>query len=193
MTARRGKRSPGQNVSVFVMAHQDTAGVINVARKILRLPVEAHDAVIPADTLVVFRRDAAGIIQGPLASQYHGGFRRHDQNASRMHQHRRFGVPVRLCTDVDAIDHEIDLAAGLSELDNRPQYLAIQSMFSTPLSMEILAPAESVNHSRGTSARREIDARQGCAGTLGFRQSRRCPCWDRPAAHSLHALGILRR
>ena len=35
-----------------------------------------------------------------------------------MHQHRRLGVPVRLGADVDAGDDDVDLAAGLGELDD---------------------------------------------------------------------------
>ena len=38
-----------------------------------------------------------------------------------MHQHRGLGVPVRLGTDVDAGDDDVDLAAVLGELDDPPQ------------------------------------------------------------------------
>jgi hypothetical protein len=67
-----------------------------------------------------------------------------------VHQHRRLGVPVGLGADVDAGDDDVDLVAGLGELDERRSTRAIQSMFSVPLSIEIFAPADSANHSSGT-------------------------------------------
>src|SRR5208337_265135 len=37
-------------VGVFIMAQQQMAGLINVLGPILRLPIEAHDAVVTADS-----------------------------------------------------------------------------------------------------------------------------------------------
>jgi hypothetical protein len=76
--------------------------------------------------------------------------RSHDQDAAGVHEHRRLGVPVGLGADVDAADDHVDLAAPLGELDLLRSTSEIQSMFSVPLSIEILAPAESANHSSGT-------------------------------------------
>jgi hypothetical protein len=39
-----------------------------------------------------------------------------------VHQHRRLGVPVRLGADVDPGDDDVDLAAGLGELDDAAQH-----------------------------------------------------------------------
>ena len=39
-----------------------------------------------------------------------------------MHEHRRLGVPVRLGADVDAGDDDVDLVAGLGELDEPAQH-----------------------------------------------------------------------
>ena len=84
------------HVSVIVMAEQDMAGFIDVAGPVLRLAIEAHDAVVAADALVVFGRDAARIIKSALAGEHHRRLRSHDQNAAGVHQHGGFGVPVGL-------------------------------------------------------------------------------------------------
>src|SRR5579862_5340984 len=49
-----GKAFAGKHVSVVVVAQQDVAGFINVVRPVLRLAVDAHEAVVTADALVVF-------------------------------------------------------------------------------------------------------------------------------------------
>ncbi len=138
-----------RDVGVFVMPHENVAGLVDVAGEVLGLAVEAHDAVVAADALIVLGRHAAGVVQRALAGEHHGGLGRHDEDAAGVHQHGGFGVPVGLRADVDAVDHQIDFAARLGELDQPRSTRAIQSMFSTPLSMEILAPAERVNHSSG--------------------------------------------
>ena len=60
-----------------------------------------------------------------------------------MHQHGCFRIPVWLRTNVNAVYHDIYFATSLRKLDDAAKdSRAIQSMFSTPLSIEILAPAE---------------------------------------------------
>src|SRR5262252_10788509 len=60
-----------RNVGVVIVAEQDAASLIDVARPVLRLAIEAHDAVVAADALVVFSRDAARIIERALAGEHH--------------------------------------------------------------------------------------------------------------------------
>ena len=112
----------GRDVGVLVVAEEDAAGVGDVARPVLRLAVRAHDAVVAADALVVLGRDAARVVERLLAGEHHRALGRHDEDAARVHQHRRLGVPVRLRADVDADDHDVHLAARLRELDQPPQH-----------------------------------------------------------------------
>ena len=90
---------------------------------VLRLAVRPHHPVVAADAEVVLGRHAARVVQGVLAGQHHRAVRRHHQDALGVHQHRGLGVPVRLGAHVDARDHDVDLAAGLGELDDPAQAL----------------------------------------------------------------------
>ena len=121
---RRGPREPlaRRPVRVRVVGEQDVDAPRDVRRPVLRLPVRAHDPVVAADAEVVLGRDAAGVVEALLAGEDHRRVRRHDQDAPGVHEHRRLGVPVRLGADVDAGDDDVDLAAVLGELDDRPQH-----------------------------------------------------------------------
>ena len=122
-----GRRGPPgeplarRHVGVVIVAQQNVAGFIDVARPVLRLAVDAHDAVVAANALIVFGRDAAGVVQRALAGEHHRRFRRHDQNAPSVHEHGGFGVPVGLRADVDPVHHQIHFAARLRELDQAAQ------------------------------------------------------------------------
>ena len=133
-SARRTSRSGGSAVcgaarealararrSVLVVGEQDAAGAGEIGRPVLRLAVGAHDALVAADAEVVLGRDAAGVVERLLAGQHHGALGRHDEDAARVHEHRRLGVPVGLGADVDAGDDDVDLAAGLREEHDAPQ------------------------------------------------------------------------
>ena len=109
------------DVSVVVMTHQNVTRFIDVFGPVLCLSVQAHDAVVAADALVIFGGDAAGIIQRAFSGQDHGGFGRHHQDAASVHEHGGFGVPIRLGSDVDAVHEQVDFAARLRELDEPPQ------------------------------------------------------------------------
>src|SRR5579863_7523101 len=102
----------GCDISVLVVPEEDMAGVVDVPRPVLGLPVEAHDAIVTADSQVVLRRYPARIVEGPLSGEDHSGFRRHDQDAARMHQHRGFGIPVGLGPYVDSSNNQFTLAAA---------------------------------------------------------------------------------
>ena len=86
------------------MSQKDVARLRKVARRILGLPVGPHDSVVAADAEVVLGRDAAGVVERLLAGEDHRSLRNHHQDASRMHQHRRFRVPVGLGAHVDPAD-----------------------------------------------------------------------------------------
>jgi hypothetical protein len=103
------------------VAHQHRAGVGKDGCPVLRLAVEAHHPVVAADAEVVLGRHGAGEVERLLAGEHHRRRGRHDQDALGVHEHRRLGVPVGLAADVDAGDDDVDLAAGLRELDQPPQ------------------------------------------------------------------------
>ena len=109
------------HVGQVVVPHQQRAGRREGRRPVLRLAVQAHHAVVAADAEVVLGTHGAGEVERLLAGEHHRRGRRHDQDAARVHQHRRLGVPVRLAADVDAGDDDVDLAAGLGELDQPAQ------------------------------------------------------------------------
>ena len=111
-------RLTGHDVGVVVVSHQHAEGAGQVGRPVLRLPVRAHHPVVATDAEVVLRGHAAGEVERLLAGQHHRAVRGHHQDALGVHEHRRLGVPVRLRPDVDARDHDVDLAAGLGELDD---------------------------------------------------------------------------
>ena len=118
VAARRGRRLARRDVGVVVVRHQHVAGGGQVRRPVLRLAVRAHHPVVAADAEVVLGRHAAGEVQRLLAGEHHRRVRRHHQDALGVHEHRGLGVPVRLGADVDPGDHDVDLAAGLGELDD---------------------------------------------------------------------------
>ena len=105
----------GRDIGVFVVTHQDLAGIIEITREILCLPVKSHDAIVSADSLVVFSRHTTRVIKRTLTSKHHRALGGHDEDAAGMHQHGGFGVPVGLGPDVDAVDDQIDFAASLRE------------------------------------------------------------------------------
>ena len=121
VSARRGKRSPGSDIRVVVVCEEHFARGLEVRRPVLGLTVGSHHAVIAADAEVVLRRDSTRVVEGLLAGEDHGAVRRHDQNALGVHQHRGFGIPVRLRADVDSGDDDVDLTAVLGEGDDSPQ------------------------------------------------------------------------
>ena len=108
----------GRDVGVVVVRHQHVAGGRQVRRPVLGLAVRAHHPVVAADAEVVLGRHAAGEVQRLLAGEHHRRVRRHHQDALGVHEHRGFGVPVRLGADGDPGDHDVDLAAVLGELDD---------------------------------------------------------------------------
>ena len=108
-------------IRVVVVREQDVTCGPQVRCPVLRLAVGAHDAVVAADAEVVFGRDAAGVVQGLLSGEHHGTVGGHHQDALGVGEHRGFGVPVRLCADVDACDDDVDLTAGLGEGDDATQ------------------------------------------------------------------------
>ena len=101
----------GRDVGVVIVTEQNVAGFINVTGPVLCLAIDAHDAVVTANSLVVFRGDATGIIERALAGQHQGGLGRHDQDSASVHEHGGFGVPIGLSADVDAVDYHVHLAA----------------------------------------------------------------------------------
>ena len=122
---RRGatrKAFAGSDVGVLVVREQDAARGRQVVRPVLALAVGTHDSLVPADPEVVLGRDRARVVERLLAGQHHRARRRHDEDAARVHQHRRLGVPIRLRADVDAGDDDVDLASRLRELDDPPQH-----------------------------------------------------------------------
>ena len=109
------------DIRVIVVGEQHVAGCLEVRRPVLGLPVGSHHAVITADAEVVLRRNTTGIVEGLLAGEHHRTVRRHDQNALGVHQHRRFGIPIRLRADIDPRDDDVDLTAVLGEGDDSAQ------------------------------------------------------------------------
>ena len=109
------------DIRVIVVGEQHVARCLEVRRPVLGLTVGSHHAVVAADAEVVLRRNATGVVEGLLAGEHHRAVRRHDQNALGVHQHRRFGVPIRLRADVDSRDDDVDLTAVLGERDDSAQ------------------------------------------------------------------------
>src|SRR5512144_3281219 len=93
-----------RDVRMFVVTKQNVAGVVYVSSPVLRLAVDAHYAVVAANALIILGRNTTRVIQSSLAGKYHRRFRRHHQNAARVHEHRRLGVPVGLRPHVDPIN-----------------------------------------------------------------------------------------
>ncbi len=114
---------PRHDVGVLVVRHQHAEGAGQVGRPVLRLPVGTHHPVVAADAVVVLGGDPAGEVERLLAGEHHRALRGHHQDALGVHQHRGLGVPVRLGADVDAGDHDVDLAAVLGELHDPAQRL----------------------------------------------------------------------
>ncbi len=112
------------DVGVVVVLQQHLERTHQIRRPVLRLPIGAHDAVVAADAVVVLRGDTARIVERLLAREDHRRIRRHHEDALRVHQHRRLGVPIRLRADVDSGDDDVDLATRLSELDDAFQSCA---------------------------------------------------------------------
>src|SRR5205085_928195 len=111
----------GYYIGVVVVTHQNLAGGAEVWGEILRLTVRTHDAFIPADTVVILRRDTTGVVERLFASQNHRSIGGHDEDATGVHEHGGLGIPVGLSANVDAVDNHVDLATGLCELDDTPQ------------------------------------------------------------------------
>ena len=109
------------DIRVVVVREQYVARCLKVGRPVLGLTVGSHHAVIAADAEVVLGRDSTGVIEGLLAGQDHRAVRCHDQNALGVHQHRRFGIPIRLRADVDSRDDDVDLTTVLGEGDDSAQ------------------------------------------------------------------------
>ena len=184
---------PRRDVGVLVVRHEyaDRAG--QVGRPVLRLPVGAHHPVVAADAVVVLGRDAAGEVERLLAGEHHRALRGHHQDALGVHQHRGLGVPVRLRADVDARDHDVDLAAVLGELHDPAQRLGHP--------VHVLGAGVH----RDARAGGEREPLHGYAETLGQVERRddaqalllgdRAQRLRRVAAehHALHALGVQRR
>ena len=61
------------DVGVVIVTHQDLHGRTEVVSKVLRLAIRTHD-LIPADTIVVLRRDTTRVVKGLLTSQDHRPF-----------------------------------------------------------------------------------------------------------------------
>jgi hypothetical protein len=87
-------------------------------------------------------------------------------------QHRRFGIPIRLRADVDSRDDDVDLTAVLGERDDSAERPDTQSMFSVPLSIEMVAPEDNANHSTGTDS---FSARSSAATTRAHSASATVP------------------
>ena len=106
------------DIRVVVVREEYVARRLKVRRPVLSLAVWSHHTVVAADAEVVLGRNPTGVIEGLLACEDHGAVRCHYQNALGVHQHRRFGIPVRLCADVDSGHDDIDLTAVLGECDD---------------------------------------------------------------------------
>ena len=112
---------PWNYVGMIIVTHQNLAGGTKIRGEVLRLAIGTHDAFIPADSIVILRRDTTGVVEGLFASQNHRPIGGHDEDATGVHEHRRLSIPVRLSANVNAVDDHIDLATGLCELDDAPQ------------------------------------------------------------------------
>ena len=121
-----GHRSAGEtlargDVGVFIVAKQDVTGFINILCPVLRLTVKTHDTVVAADSFIVLSRDATGVVERTLSCEHHRGLRGHHENPAGVHEHGGFGVPVRLSTNIDAVDDQIYFATDLRELHDAAQ------------------------------------------------------------------------
>ena len=112
----------GRHVCVLVVAEKDPARPGHVGGPVLGLAVGAHDPLVAADAEVVLGRDRARVVEGLLARQDHRARRRHDQDAARVHEHRRLGVPVGLGAHVDPGHDDVDLGPGLRDFHDPAQH-----------------------------------------------------------------------
>ena len=113
-------RSPVRQV---VVVHEDAVSLGEGGRPVLGFPVRSHDPRVATDAEVVLGRHPAGVVDRLLAGQHHRAVGGHHEDALGVHQHRRLGVPVRLGADVDARDHDVDLATALGVLHEPSQHL----------------------------------------------------------------------
>ena len=112
----------GCSVREAVVLEQEVDGGSDGRGEVLGLPVGAHDPGVAADAQVVLGRHTAGVVDRLLASEHHRALGCHHENAGRVHQHRRLGVPVGLGADVDPGDDDVDLATALGVFDETPQH-----------------------------------------------------------------------
>ena len=112
----------GCPVGQLVVVEEHVARRGQARRPVLGLAVRAHHPAVAADAEVVLGGHPAGVVDRLLAGQHHRAVRRHHEDAPRVHEHRRLGVPVRLGADVDAGDDDVDLAALLGVLDEAAQH-----------------------------------------------------------------------
>ena len=117
-----GEPLTGSDVGVVVVGQQHTDRPRQVGGPVLALAVRSHDPLVAADAEVVLGRHAARVVERLLAGEHHRAVGGHHEDALGVHQHRRLGVPVRLGADVDAGDDDVDLVAGLGELDQPAQH-----------------------------------------------------------------------
>ena len=109
--ARRARG--GQQV---VVAQHDLVGLLQGLGAMMGLTVRSHHRVVAAEHAVVGLRDPARGGQGTVAGQNHRGSLDHHQQPRAMVQHGRHGVPVGLCSDIDARSNDDHLPASLGEL-----------------------------------------------------------------------------
>ena len=124
IAGRRPAREPlsGSDVGVVVVRQQHADRARQVRGPVLTLPVRSHDPLVAADAEVVLGRDAARVVERLLSGEHHRAVGRHHEDALGVHEHRRLGVPVRLGADVDPGDDDVDLVAGLGELDEPAEH-----------------------------------------------------------------------
>ena len=90
---------------------------------------------------------------------------------SRVHEHGRFGVPVRLAADVDAGDDDVDLAAGLRELDQPAQGERDPvHVLGARVHGDQRAAADTANHSTGSRCSSRVGKRGVDTAALRFGQ-----------------------
>ena len=156
------------------MVEQHVAGRGQARRPVLRLAVGSHHPGVAADAEVVLGRHAAGVVDRLLAGQHHRAVRRHHEDAPRVHQHRRLGVPVRLGADVDAGDDDVDLAACLGVLHEPPQHPGHPvEVLAAGVHGDLGPGGQREPLDRHVHARRQVDGRQHAAALgLGDRAHR---------------------
>ena len=178
-------------VGVLIMAQEDVAGLIDVSCPVLRLAVDSHNAIVPANSFVVLGGDAARVVQGALAGEYHRRFRGHDQNAAGVHQHGRLGVPVGLRPHVDPIDDEIHFAACLRKLDQAAQDAGDPvHVFHAALHRDLRPGRDWEPLKRHAHLIGEIQCGKD-SPAFGFGECAQVPARISHQQHARHALGIL--